>query len=286
MPGILKALVDQGFDCHHPSLADEPVAPAEQEERRPVYKPFENPPAQSDQLKVNDPPPGSRSLFRYFLDGSMRTVNAGYITDPKRRLLPIFMAQIGVAVTELRNNTIALQSYNSKNLLFFPDSLSENDVRLASSVAKDTASASRFPIIVDSLCYEVDQNTPPIDNARKKILDTMHEMEIEKIIKLTDSGSISRDNLLMIDGSLQFYRHIDQNLEAFQNVVGVAKSFDRHTTIGSGRRAMDIGLLIANLKPRYRTPARRVKHRNRSIGAWYLRMHDTRSWTHKLATRA
>ena len=52
-------------------------------------------------MEVADNAVGARPLFRYFLDGSMRTTSAGHIVDTKRRFLPVFVAQIGVAATKL-----------------------------------------------------------------------------------------------------------------------------------------------------------------------------------------
>lgn len=285
MPGVLQALKDYGFDCHHPSVADEQIGDGtDDEDRRPVYRPFEEPQPRSEQLEVQEPHAGAPSLFRYFLDGSMRTTSAGYITDNKNRFLPIYIAQIGVAVTELRRSRIALNSHKGRYVLFFPESFSQTDTDRARSIIRDTARDSNFPIEIDLECYELEENTPPIDSARKRILSTMHEMEINRIKILADSGNITRDALLMIDGSLQFYEHIDRNIEAFRNVVAVAKSFNKNQIIGSGNKSMEVGALIVKLRPRHRTPARKVEHRNRSIGSWYLRLHDTKPHSYMAKT--
>ena len=101
MAGVLQILKDNGFQCYDPSAADEPLTVVDQEDLRPVYRPFETPPPRREQIEVSDSPLGAQSLFRYFLDGSMRTTNAGHVVDTKQRFLPIFIAQIGVAATKL-----------------------------------------------------------------------------------------------------------------------------------------------------------------------------------------
>ena len=61
-------------------------------------------------------------------------------------------------------------------------------------------------------------------------------------------------------------------------MVGVAKSFDLHQRVGSGQNAKQVGVLIADLEHRHRTPARKVTvpRTNLAIGAWYLRLHSAK----------
>lgn len=281
MAGILKVLKDNGFQCYAPNAADELVSvDDEREDRRPGYKPFETPRPRDEQLEVSDSPLGTRPLFRYFLDGSMRTTNAGYVVDPKNRFLPIFIAQIGVAATKFDNTKIALKTYKDRNILFLPETFSDADIREARRLVRQIAQRSRLPLELDLQCYEVEDKKPPIDGARKKVLSTMHNMEIDLIADLASSGEVTRDSLLMIDGSLQFYKNLEHAKEAFHNVVGVAKSFDLNHSIGKGQ----VGTLVATLKLHHRTPARKIGHRNLSIGAWYMRLHSTRAHTSLAAT--
>ena len=285
MAGILKVLTDNGFQCYAPDVTDELInVDDEQENRRPAYQPFETPRPKGEQLEVSDGPPDAQPLFRYFLDGSMRTTNAGHVVDTKHRFLPIFIAQIGVAATKLEDAEIAVETYERKNILFLPETFSEEDTRKARQLVGQAARSSRLPLDLDLECYGLEERKAPIDEARKKVLSTMHTMEIDLITKLAGSGKVTRDSLLMIDGSLQFYKNLDRAKEAFRNVVGVAKSFDLNQRIGKGQTAKDVGAIVAALRRHHRTPARKIEHRNLTIGAWYLRLHSARAHTSLTST--
>ena len=277
MAGVLKVLSDHGFECYNPNTADAPIIALDDDAPRPVYRPFETPAPGREQIAVGEPPPTTRPLFRYFLDGSMRTTNAGHVVDTKQRFLPIFIAQIGVAATRIDNARIAVEAFKNRNVFFIPETFSIEDVRKARRLVQATARSSRLPLDLDLECYGLDEDEKPIDGARKKVLSTMHAMEIDLITELADSRKLMRDSLLMIDGSLQFYGNLERAREAFHNVVGVAKSFDFNQRIGTGSNAKEVGVLVAGLRHRYRTPARKISHRNLTIGAWYLRLHSRQS---------
>ena len=277
MTGILQILKDNGFQCYDPSAADPPINVDDEPDRRPVYRPFETPAPKKDQMGVEDPRPGAPLLFRYFLDGSMRTTNAGHVVDVKQRYLPIFIAQVGVATTRLDNARIALETYSGKNILFLPETFSTEDTMKARRLVAEAARTSRMSLELELECYSLLEDEAPIAGARKKVLSTMHDMEIGLIKQFAESGKVMPESLLMIDGSLQFYGNLERVKEAFRNVVGVAKSFDLNQRLGTGPNREEVGALIARLRHRYRTPARKILHRNLTIGAWYLRLHSSRS---------
>ena len=219
-------------------------------------------------------PSGATGLFRYFLDGSMKTISAGNVVDPKRYYYPIFLAQVGVAATKLDSTTISVEQYREKNVLFLPDVFGGEDTATARDEVRRASRGVRIPFDVELQGYPIERNTRPIDSARKAILSMMHRMEIDLIQEFSESARVTRDALLMIDGSLQFYENLGSQREAFRNVVGVAKSFDVHHRLGSGSSARDVGTVVAGLKQHHRTPAHKIGHRNLLIGAWYLRLHS------------
>ena len=275
MPGILKALKGCGFTCYEPSNASKGTEfEDDTDNSRPVYREFETPATKREQVPVDDIPPKEPSIFRYFVDGSMRTTNAGYIVDAKRQFWPIFIAQIGVAATTLSDRRVGLETHNAKTILFLPGTIAKADEREAREQVRHAAATSRMPLDLKLELYSASDGEKPIDAARKKIITTMHTMEIDLIKELAESGRVTREAMLMIDGSLQFYGNLEQEQEAFRNVVGVAKSFDLHQKIGTGERAKEAGALVAGLRRHHRTPARKVEHRNLKIGAWYLRLHS------------
>lgn len=276
MAGIIQRLRDSGFHCVGPNESDAPLVFDTEDDRKPAYRPFETPRPANDQIEVFDIPPKSRCLFRYFLDGSMKTTPAGHVVDTRGRYLPIFVVQIGVAVTRLDDTTIAIEKYSDRNILFLPDTFSDEDTMAARHEIGKAGYRSRFQFNLELDVYPIKSDTVPIDSARERSLTSMHNMEIELIKHFSESERVTRDSLLMIDGSLQFYENLDRQREAFRNVVGIAKSFDVHQRIGTGSRAKSVGTIVAQLKHRHRTPARKIEHRNLSIGAWYLRLHSPR----------
>lgn len=276
MARILEVLQNDRFQCFAPKGTD-PLESAETEDdARPTYVPFEEPRPKTEQVAVRESHPDAPQLFRYFVDGSMRTTNAGHIIDSESRYLPIFIAQIAVAATRLDKDGIRVEEYRNRNVFFLPDTFPEQDKAEAACLVKDAASSSRCPLALDFDCYVPEVQTEPMDAVRKKMLSSMHEMEIDLIKNLADSEKVTRDDMLMIDGSLQFYGNFDRAREAFRNVVGLAKSFDLHERVGRGKNAKQVGALVAGLKHQHRTTPRKVivPRTNLAIGAWYLRLHS------------
>lgn len=274
MAGIIQCLRDSGFQCIGPNESDGPLVFSTEDDRRPAYRPFEMPRPTNDQIEVIDPQPESGCLFRFFLDGSMRTAAGGHVVDTRGRYLPIFVVQIGVAATRLDGTKIAVEEYRSRNILFMPDTFSEEDKNTARYGVRQAANASRLRLDLELDVYPINRDTVPMDSARERSLTNMHLMEIELIKHFSESGKVTRDSLLMIDGSLQFYENLDRQRESFRNVVGIAKSFNVNQRVGTGAKARAVGTIVTRLKHRHRTPAHKIEHRNLSIGAWYLRLHS------------
>lgn len=278
MTGILAALRAGKFTCYGPAGVDESdllASPDERDTRPPQGKFLETSRPEKLFLPVPSIADDDPLLFGLFLDGSQRTTNAGFVVDPKNRYLPLLIAQIGVATTELFGLRLRIKHYDSTNTLFFPDSFAAEDLAEARTVACTAAQASRLPLDLKFDRYEVDDtdNRPPMDRARARILHKMHAMEVDRIAALAKAGDVSREALLLIDGSIEFYTDMDRHQEAFRNVVGVAKSFDLHRPYRQGRSPERVGSLISRLPPAHRTPARGTPHRNLTIASWYLRLH-------------
>lgn len=278
MTGILAALREGNFTCYAPAGVDDvdlSRAPGERDTRPPRGKFLETPRPGRRFLAVSGLADNDPLLFRFFIDGSQRITNAGYVVDTKNRYLPLIIAQIGVATTELEDSRLQLKHYDSTNILLFPDSFSDEDLADAESAACEAAKDSRLPLDLSFDRYEVDDtdSRPPVDRARARVLHKMHRMEVDRIVSMAKAGAISREALLLIDGSIEFYFDMDRHKEAFRNVVGVAKSFDLHRPYQSGSSAERVGTLISRLPAGHRTPARGTPHRNLTIASWYLRLH-------------
>lgn len=276
MAGILELLQKANFRCYAPKDSNLPHFEEYEDNKRMFSNSFENPKPSSNQISIQDLSPNDSQIFKFFIDGSMRTTLVGHVVDGKSSFLPIFIAQVAVAVTELESKGIRIEEYRSKNIFFFPDAFSEKDNNDVKNCVTDAANSSRCPLDFEFLFYIVDQITEPIAKARQSALSSMHKMEIDLIKHLADSEKIKREKMLMIDGSLQFYDNLDQAREAFRNVVGVAKSFDLHKRIGRGRNSKQVGAVVAGLRQRHRTPVWKVGESDHTptVGAWYLRLHS------------
>ena len=288
MAGVLGALREYGLKCYSPIPGATTITGDEDEIPAPKldYQPFETPKPRQPQMEVQDAPATDPSLFNYFMDGSMRTINAGYIRDPKERFLPIFMAQVGVGATRLDGLKIAVEDFKSKNILFLPDSFRDHELREMRERVRSAARSSSQRISLGLECYRVDENEEPIDGARKKVLSEMHKLETDLIRDYAQARKVRRDRLLIIDGSLQFYENLERNKEAFRNVVGVSKSFKLNRRVGSGAGASRVGTQVAHLRPRHRTPAHKVHipRGNLTVGAWYLRLRSPTQYSNSFST--
>ena len=280
MTGILAALRDGRFTCFAPAGVGEdievpPLHVIQEIKLPPRARILETPPRRNQYIPVQRISEDDPMLFRYFLDGSQRVTNAGYVVDTANRYLPLLIAQIGVATTRLDGTDLRLHSYDSCNILFFPASFSDEDLDTAQKAACKAAKTSRLSLDLEFEKYDVvgQDDKTPMDRARAQVQHRMHNMEIERIAKLAAAGEVTRDALLVIDGSLAFYGNMEQHAEAFRNVVGVAKTFDLHLSYGQGKNAKQVGAVISSLPWGHRTPARGTPHRNLTIASWYLRLH-------------
>lgn len=274
MARILDVLNKADFRCVSTAAPQTLEELQEETDRKPVYRVFENPKPRTESILVEQVPANTDLLFRYFIDGSERVTAIGHLIDPNNRYLPLFVAQIGVATTKLEDQRISLENYQHKNILVLPDSLSEKDRDRAKTVIKDAEDRAERSLNLDLDTYNVKGygEGDAMAEARERILKLMHQEEIDVISRLAGSGKVTRDALLIIDGSLQFFEDLDKHKEAFRNVIGVAKQFDTNKVIGTGKNRKYAGALVAALPRWHRTPAQEIKHRNRSIGTWYMRL--------------
>ena len=160
MTGILAALRAGKFTCYGPAVVDETdllATPDESDTTPPRGKFLET--SRPDRLFLPLPPifDDDLLLFGFFIDGSQRTTNAGFVVDPKNRYLPL------------------------------------------------NRRGSHLDLEFDQ--YEVDDtnNRPPMDRVRSRIIHKMHTMVVNRIAALAEAGDVTREALLLIDGSIEFY---------------------------------------------------------------------------------
>ena len=119
----------------------------------------------------------------------------------------------------------------------------------------------------------------PFENlAIAKIQTTMMNMELELIREMVNSNTLTTNQMLMIDGSLQFSGVKDEHI-IFQNVVGVSKSFNPNLQGILKSRSREIGSYLTDLEFGERTAVyvyevEGKRNARTKIGAWYLRIHQ------------
>ena len=129
------------------------------------------------------------------------------------------------------------------------------------------------------MIYQYKENPDkPFENlAIAKIQLEMLTMEIKLIANMVHSSLLQTDQMLVIDGSLQFSGIKEQDEHIFQNVIGVSKSFNPHLQGILKTRKKQIGHHLINLNFAERTSVyvyepECIGKKRLKIGAWYLRI--------------
>jgi len=215
----------------------------------------------------------NRSIFKYFLDGSRKLYKIGDIITTDNKFVPVVAGQVGAACC-MRDSKGKLKKYEikRKNLVMLYDSIQGSDFNLIKeSFEKDLSRG--ISIEIKKYSYDKIKDQVPVNAAIAKIQRFMHDMEIELLKEMVENRKIlSTDKMLVIDGSLQFLtQKFDPRI--FYNVTGISKTFNPNLTgILKGKR--HIGVALAKLEFRERTPVYRYKTERNIIGAWYLRIRE------------
>jgi len=220
-------------------------------------------------------PPIFRSekhLYRYFIDGSLRTYYLGTGIEG-RRSFPIELAQIGAAVMERDDDgRVHVLGMKHRILLLLPrGGLGVSDSVWSQLQELNTEDGSFR--VVDTT--EKTSHTPQdatIENLRTRAggiaRNRMHRLEIE-MIDLTE-GMRDEDNWLILDGAVK----LDEFIKT-PHMIGVAKNFrkDPQFQFGKKRRdRKDITQIIANLPYAHRTAA--FSSHNGKVAFWYVRLRE------------
>lgn len=186
------------------------------------------------------------SLFAYFLDGSRRTYKIADFASSDNKFLPIIAGQIGAAICARTNKKLKKYQLNKKNVLAVPDRMGGERERIAHEI-KDIR---KHGIAIDDLLiYQYKENPDkPFENlAIAKIQFEMLEMEIKLVTNIVNSNLLKTDQMLIIDGSLQFSGVKQEDEHIFQNVIGVSKSFNPHLQGILKTKKKEIGHHLINL---------------------------------------
>ena len=211
-----------------------------------------------------------RHLYRFFIDGSLRTYYLATGVEGYRSF-PIELAQIGAAVMQ-RDDQGDVHPIVVKHrlLLLMPKGqLGVSDTVWRSLKQLDTP--DRFFEVIDTAERTINTpNEPTVENLRTRAggiaRNRMHRLEIE-LIQATE-GFRDNDNWLILDGAVK----LDNFINA-PNLIGVAKSFrkDPEFRFGKSQAARkDITNLLAGLPYAHRTVA--FSAHGGKVAFWYLRL--------------
>lgn len=220
------------------------------------------------------------SGFSFFMDGSRRTYKIGDMVLDGKKIYPVVIAQVRAGCTE-RNNQKKIHAYGEvqrKNLLLLSDKM--NDVDFAEIRQRILKTKMAQDLNLDVVTYHFDPNKDnvPVNAAIAKANTMMHDMEIDILGKMVNSGTLEPDRMLIVDGPLQFIRQDTGKPEfadMFYNVIGVSKSFDPMlpTSSKAKRGGTQIGAELLKLEYGERTPVfLKENSRHRKFGCWYLRI--------------
>jgi hypothetical protein len=221
-------------------------------------------------------------LFRFFIDGSIRTYFLGTGIEGTRSF-PIELSQIGSAVIK-RNDDGQLSAMFQKQrlLLLLPKQNQGISDTLWEQIRK-IPKPEYFEIIDFTLPDRLgDAKRDPRDKAGAKARSEMHKLEIE-LIKSTASQR-NENNWLILDGAVKFVEEdIWESWKDNPYLIGVAKSFRKDPIFLFGQKKTqrsDITTLLAGLPHAYRTVA--FSSSDEKVGFWYVRLREQKELDYPL----
>lgn len=209
-------------------------------------------------------------LYRYFIDGSLRTyfLCTGVERD---RTFPVLLAQIGATCLHRREDgQLRLHSNKTRILLLVPKGGNGISDRVWEGLQKLNAPDGSFKVI------DTNQETAHTMGGRDIDLRTraggiarnrMHKLELE-LIESTDQWR-DADTWVILDGAVKLDEFVKQSY-----LIGAAKSFTKEPEFHFGgrgsKRNLDIITLLEHLDYAHRTPA--FSSYGGKVAFWYVRL--------------
>ena len=231
---------------------------------------------------------GRLQILNYFLDGTRRVYKVdeiAYVQSRRKTFYPIVAAQVTVGCCRRVEKKLHVEGFADEIILalpdvanhsgqdgFFPALVTKSNTRLA-----EKNSPIKISKIVEySTSRDVTENFE--DRAIVKILEHMHNAEINLVAELVKRGRLDKKNFLVKDGSLEYRTLPDRKFNAknYSFVIGVSKKFnpllvhDTDEKINPG--------FVADLPTFHRTPVTIVErgtfHGGNKFAVWYVRLRD------------
>lgn len=246
---------------------------------------FAEDPEPNPQNIYRQTPPLSRTqnhLFRFFIDGSIRTYFLGTGIEGTRSF-PIELAQIGSVVMKREDNgQLKVLNHKQRILLLLPKQNQGISDTLWEQIRK--IDKPEWLEVVDFTLPDklADTKKDPRDKAGAKARSEMHKLEIE-IIKSTDMLR-NENTWLILDGAVKFVEEdIWNSWEANPYIIGVAKSFRKDPMFQLGRKASqrrDITSILAGLPHAHRTVV--FSSDEGKVAFWYVRLREQKELDYPL----
>ncbi|MCD6489632.1 MAG: hypothetical protein J7K20_02765 [Thermodesulfobacterium sp.] len=223
-------------------------------------------------------PPITRTethLFRYFLDGSMRSYFLGTALEGDRNT-PVHYAQIGACVLFRRDDgTVQREHLEVRHLLL----ASRKDLSEEAWLSLESLCQSTLAVLEDLAAHDViSQAYSDVDlrfRAGGKVRYKMRELEAELMQKIL--SKLSNTCWLVADGSLMFQpilQLLKEYGETILPILGVSKNFRKDPQFVFGRgpsaKRFSIYSLLADLKHEHRTAA--FSAYSGQVIFWYVRL--------------
>jgi len=221
-------------------------------------------------------PRTKKHLFRFFIDGSIRTYFLGTGIEGTRSF-PIELAQIGSTVIRREDDgQLRVLAHKHRIILLLPkqNGISDTLWHRIQNIEKP-----EWLEIVDFTLPDIltDTKKDPRDKAGAKARHEMHKLEIE-LISSTDSLR-DENNWLILDGAVKLTAFIQAPY-----LIGVAKSFSKTPQfyLGKKRRpkSKDITSILAGLPHAHRTVA--FSAYEGQVAFWYVRLREQRELDYPL----
>jgi hypothetical protein len=209
-------------------------------------------------------------LYRFFIDGSLRTYYLGTGIEGNRSF-PLELAQIGAAVmTRDDKGKVRSVGVKTRILLLVPRGQFGVSDTVWAQLSQLNTSDGFFTVIDTTEKTTHTPEDPNIETLRTRAggiaRNRMHRLEIE-VISLTD-GMRDENNWLILDGAVK----LDEFIKT-PHMIGVAKNFrkDPQFYFGKGRRShRDITQILAGLPYAHRTAA--FSTHDGQVAFWYVRL--------------
>lgn len=170
----------------------------EHDEIKDMGKPFET--DESKKIRILDLANEDRTYsgFSHFMDGSRRTYKIGDMVLEGKKIFPVVVAQVRAGCTE-RDRQRKLHTHNSvqrKNLLLLSDKMNEVDFQEIRQRILKTQMAKDLHLDIVKYHFDPAKDNVPVNAAIAKANSMMHDMEIDILGQMVNSGTLEPNHNL------------------------------------------------------------------------------------------